>query len=368
MIDVKEFYEILKSNSINCFLGVPDSLLKSFCAYITDSASSNSLICANEGAAIAQAAGHYLSTKNPALVYMQNSGLGNCVNPILSLMDEEVYKIPCLMLVGWRGEPDTKDEAQHIKQGKLTLKLLETLGIEYYVLDENWKKQLQKAIDYCKNEEKPFCLVAKKGIFDKYELKNKTKTTFTLTREEAIETILNKIPKNSFVVSTTGFASRELYELREKRNESHDRDFLTVGSMGHSSAIALGIALEKKDKEIYCFDGDGAALMHLGTYALIKSKSNEIKNFKHIVFNNYAHDSVGSQPTVSRFVDFKGFSDNYFCACDAKTLNEVLEKFVNLKASALLEIKIKCGARKNLSRPKESPKQTKELFMEALNK
>lgn len=360
MIDTKHFYDILFENGIDCFCGVPDSLLKNFCAYVTDH-SKNHTICANEGNTVGLACGHYLATKRPALVYMQNSGLGNCVNPILSLLDEDVYKIPALFLIGWRGEPNVKDEPQHIKQGKLTLALLETMGIKYCVLDENYENQLKEAFSYMERECKPFALVVRKNSFDKYNLINKRTNNFEMRREEAIKTILDVIPKDSVIVSTTGFTSRELYEARKE----HSHDFLTVGSMGHASSIALGIALEKPEKDIYCFDGDGALLMHYGAVPVIKSKN--LKNFKHIIFNNYAHDSVGAQPTVSDMVDFKNLYDITFEAKNKEELERILPKFADLKETALLEIKVNCGAREDLGRPKESPKENKIAFMEMLN-
>lgn len=360
MIHPKEFYDILISNGINCFCGVPDSLLKNFCAYITDNAK-NHTICANEGNAVGLACGHYLACGRPALVYMQNSGLGNCVNPILSLIDEDVYKIPVLFLVGWRGEPNTKDEPQHLKQGKLTLKLLETLGIEYEILDEDYEKQLKKAFLYMKQEGKPFALVVRKNLFKKYNLINKQINNYEMSREDAIKTILDYIPKDSVVVSTTGFTSRELYESRTE----HSHDFLTVGSMGHASSIALGIALEKPDKNIYCFDGDGALLMHYGAVPVIRSKV--LKNFKHIVFNNQAHDSVGAQPTASNMINFKDLYKITFSVSNKLQLKQILPEFVKLKDTTLLEIKVHCGAREDLGRPKESPQENKIAFMEMLN-
>ncbi len=360
MINPELFYKELTRYNISCFTGVPDSLLKDFCAYITD-CSKNHTICANEGNAVALACGHYLATQEPALVYMQNSGIGNIINPLLSLADKDVYNIPFLMLIGWRGEPGIKDEPQHKTQGRLTLKLLDTVGIKYEILNENFEEQVQKAVTYMKETKEPFALVARKGIFDKYELHNKQINTYEMTREQAIRNILKKLPQNSFIVSTTGYTSRELYEAREE----HSHDFLTVGSMGHASSIALGIALSKPDKEIFCFDGDGALLMHMGAVPVIASKS--LTNFKHIIFNNEAHDSVGAQPTASKYINFKCLYNNVFSVSSEKELLEILPDFIQINKTALLEIKVKCGARKDLGRPKESPIENKKLFMEKLN-
>ncbi len=367
-----ELFNILKENNINSFMGVPDSLLKDFCAYISDY-SLNHTITANEGNAIALAAGCYLSTGEISCVYMQNSGLGNCVNPLLSLIDEEVYNIPVLMLIGWRGEPGIKDEPQHIKQGKVTNKLLEAMGIEYSILPDSVneaKTKIEKAINYMKETKKPYAFIVKKGTFEKYELQTKRQNNFELSREEAIESVIKSLSINDVIVSTTGQISREVYEIREKLNQSHKYDFLTVGSMGHASSIALAIAINKPNRNVFCFDGDGAFLMHMGAICVIASK--KLNNFKHIVFNNQAHDSVGSQPTVINNSSVTNIALNCgykkaFCAQTKNELNSVLDDFIKYDGCALLEIKVKCGARKDLGRPKEKPVENKEIFMDNLN-
>lgn len=371
---VQDLFNILKANNINCFCGVPDSLLKDFCAYITDNVEAkNHTITANEGNAIGLAAGHYLATGNPAVVYMQNSGIGNCVNPLLSLIDEEVYNIPALMFIGWRGEPDKKDEPQHIKQGKVTNKLLEVMGIKYDILPENFeeaKPLIENAFQYIKETKCPYAFIVRKGLFEKYSLQNKKQNSSEFKREEAIETVIKSLPEKDIVVATTGHISREVYETRNRLGQSHKQDFLTVGSMGHSSSIALGIALEKPSRNIYCFDGDGAFLMHQG--AVVVNASKNLNNFKHIVFNNEAHDSVGSQPTAVDFakIDKIALDAGYKKAYTVSTKEElikVLPEFISDKCTSLLEIKVKCGAREDLGRPKEKPCENKELFMEFLN-
>lgn len=374
MINVADFFNLLKQNNINCFCGVPDSLLKDFCAYVTDNISpERHTITANEGNAIGLAAGHYLATGNPALVYMQNSGIGNCVNPLLSLTDEEVYNIPLLMLIGWRGEPDKKDEPQHVKQGKVTDKLLDAMGIKYEILPEDFeqaKPLINDAFKYMSETKQPFAFIIRKGLFEKYTLKNKKTTPYELGREEAIETILNALSFEDVIVSTTGHISREVYETRNRLGQSHKQDFLTVGSMGHSSSIALGIALDKPDRNIYCFDGDGAFLMHMGSIAVNASK--RLDNFKHIIFNNEAHDSVGSQPTTASNADLSQIALNsgykrVYSVYTKEDLPKKLPKFINEKCTALLEIKVKCGAREDLGRPKEKPWENKKIFMDNLN-
>lgn len=372
MIKCKEFYDCLAKNEIDFFTGVPDSLLKDFCAYVTDNtAPDNNIIAANEGNAIALAAGHYLATGMPGFIYMQNSGLGNCVNPLTSLADQEVYSIPMLLLVGWRAEPNIKDEPQHIKMGKITLKLLETLGIPYEVLEDDFEKILNKAIEYMKLKKAPFAIVAKKGSFEKYQLKKINEDNYSLSREDAIKTILKFLDKNDIVVSTTGKTSRELFELREANREGHEKDFLTVGCMGHSSSIALGIALKKPNRDVFCFDGDGALIMHMGGLSVIASL--KPKNFKHIVFNNFSHDSVGGQPTCAYNIDIPAVAkaNGYADAFSASTENEIADMVKKMKKTngpILLEIKINKGSRENLGRPTKTPIQNKEEFMKFLNR
>ncbi len=370
----KQLFDLLIDNNINCFAGVPDSLLKDFCAYITDNTTvKEHTITANEGNAIALAAGHYLATGNPALVYMQNSGIGNCVNPLLSLTDEEVYNIPLLILIGWRGEPDKKDEPQHIKQGKVTDKLLDAMGIKWEILPEDFEQAepvIIKVIQYIKETNKPFAFIVKKGLFEKYELQTKNQNSYNLSRETAIETVIKSLSLADVVISTTGHISREVYETRERLGQCHKQDFLTVGSMGHASSIALGIALEKTARNIYCFDGDGAFLMHMGSTVVNASKN--LKNFKHIVYNNEAHDSVGGQPTTANNANipqiaFNAGYKNVYSVSNLNDLNEILPEFINSTHTALLEIKVKCGARSDLGRPKEKPQENKKIFMANLN-
>jgi phosphonopyruvate decarboxylase len=375
MVEVKEFYNELLNNDISFFTGVPDSLLKSFCAYIKDNVSSeNNIVSANEGNAIGLASGYYLGTGKVGLVYMQNSGIGNALNPLVSLADKLVYSIPMLLVIGWRGEPNKKDEPQHKKQGLITTQTLEMLGIKYEILDKTtnnyeMKLKVKKAYSYMKENNEPYALVIKKDTFEEYKLKNNTIFDFEITREEAIEIVVSKMKKNSATVSTTGMASRELFELREKYKENHSKDFLTVGSMGHASQIALGIALSNKDKYVYCIDGDGALLMHLGGLAIIGNA--EPKNFIHILINNGAHDSVGGQETVGFKIDTLtiakacGYKQCYSCSTKVE-LGNLAEKITNIEGPVLLEIKVKKGARKDLGRPTTTPIQNKESFMEFL--
>ena len=375
MISPKIFYNHLIENNIDFFTGVPDSLLKNLCAYITDNTpKEKNIISANEGGAIALASGYHLATDKIPLVYMQNSGIGNTVNPLLSLADKDVYSIPMLLLVGWRGEPGVKDEPQHIKQGKTTLQIFESMQIPYSILpeeNESAKLVVNEALKYINEKENPYVLIIRKNTFETYTLENKVKTSFEMNREQAIKEIVSFIDIDDVVVSTTGMTSRELFEYRAELQQGHHRDFLTVGSMGHANQIALGIALEKPNRSVYCFDGDGAILMHTGSLGIIGDLAP--KNFKHIVFNNGAHDSVGGQPTVGLNTDLckiaKGF--NYkrtFKVSSKEDLKKCLVEFGEEDGPSLMEIFVNKGARKDLGRPTISPIENKHNFKKFLMK
>lgn len=374
MVDAKSFVGILKSEEIDFFTGVPDSLLKSFCAYIQDTEDrKHNVIAANEGAAMGLAAGHYLATGNPACVYMQNSGIGNAVNPLLSLVDEDVYKMPVLLLIGWRGEPGVHDEPQHVKQGKVTLPLLDAMGIPYIVLSDDEAQALAETKSICERINESgltHAIVIRKGTFDAYSLQNKKEDVSCLPRELAIELTLECMPDKSVIVSTTGMISRELFELREKRGEGHESDFLTVGSMGHASQIALGIALAKPVR-VVCLDGDGATLMHMGSLAITGNLKPE--GYVHIIFNNAAHDSVGGQPTVADGINLREIAlavgyRNIYKADDEASLRDALRKAFFKKGPSFVEVMVKKGARKDLGRPTTTPQQNKEALMRFLAK
>lgn len=376
MISPKFFIDKLEENNINFFTGVPDSLLKNICAYIEDNKDENhNIIAANEGAAMGLATGHYLATGEIPVVYMQNSGEGNIINPLASLTDKEVYNIPILLIIGWRGRPGVHDEPQHIKQGKVTLPLLETMEIKYTILskDENeFTNQLNDVIEYMAKTKESFAFVVEKDTFEDYKLQNNQQyENLEMSREEAIQIVADSLDENAVIVSTTGMISRELFEYRANSNQTHEKDFLTVGSMGHASQIALGIALEKSNHKLYCFDGDGAAIMHMGSMAIIGSKHPE--NYIHIIFNNGAHDSVGGQPTVGLQINIPEIAKalNYkkvFSIKDRMSLKEVLNKINGEKGPIMLEIQVKKGNRKDLGRPTTTPIQNKEALMKFLEK
>ena len=304
---------------------------------------------------------------------MQNSGEGNIVNPLLSLVDEEVYHLPMLLIIGWRGEPDVHDEPQHKKQGKVTLSLLDTMGVKYAVLDDKWEQQVQQAIDTIRETNGVYALIVRKGTFADYVLQNQTLSSLPLSREEAIKIVVDKLREDDVVVSTTGMISRELFEYREAKQQGHSRDFLTVGSMGHASQIALGIALQKPGRRVFVFDGDGALLMHMGGMAIIGDYCP--KNLVHIVFNNGAHDSVGGQPTVGQKIDMEtiakavGYAD--VVSVDNETALLCAMNHVNdavIDGTALINIHVRKGNRKDLGRPTTTPIENKEAFMHNLAK
>lgn len=375
MINPKFFIEELGSNGIDFFAGVPDSLLKNICAYIADHKDEqHNIITANEGGAIALAAGYHLATGKIGVVYMQNSGEGNIINPLASLTDKEVYNIPVLLLIGWRGKPGVHDEPQHVKQGKVTTGLLNVMGVNYDVLsqdEEKAAKQIEKAIAVMKATNEVYALVIEKGTFEDYKLQNVEENDLQMTREEAIQTVAASLGEKDVIVSTTGMISRELFETRTAWKQGHERDFLTVGSMGHASQIALGIAMEKADRKVWCFDGDGASIMHMGNMAIVASK--HPKNYVHVVFNNGAHDSVGGQPTVGLKIDLPsvaksvGYKETYSVDNMGK-LKSILPSIVKAEGPVFLQVCVKKGNRKDLGRPTTTPIQNKEALMKFLEK
>lgn len=373
MVRPEFFVNTLKEHDIDFYAGVPDSLLKNICAYITDNLpAQQNIIAANEGGAMGIAAGYHLATGKVPVVYMQNSGEGNIINPLASLTDKEVYNIPVLLVIGWRGRPGVHDEPQHVKQGKVTTGLLNTMGINYAILpkdEEGAAKQIKIAADFMKATNECFALVIEKDTFDAYKLQNVEVNDLTLSREEAIRKVASSIEDNACIVSTTGMISRELFEARTAWNQGHERDFLTVGSMGHASQIALGIALQKSDRRVYCFDGDGASIMHMGNMAITASM--KCKNYVHVVYNNGAHDSVGGQPTVGLKIDLCAVAKavGYKAAYSVETMAELETKLSELKheeGPVLLQICVKKGNRKDLGRPTTTPVQNKKALMEFL--
>lgn len=372
-INSELFLNKLRELNIQFYTGVPDSLLKDIGAYIADHTTAKEhIIAANEGAAVALASGYHLATNKIGLVYLQNSGLGNTINPLLSLADKEVYSIPMLLIIGWRGEPGKKDEPQHVKQGRVQNALLEAMEIPYQIVDQTnadaYATILEELVVLARQESRPVALVVKADTFESYKLKQDIQTNFPLNREQALQVILAQIAANDIIVSTTGKTSREVFEIRKRNSQDGKTDFLTVGSMGHTCQIALGIALNT-NKKVYCLDGDGSVLMHMGSLPIIGSS--KLRNLHHIVLNNGAHDSVGGQPTVGFQIDFKtiALASGYVEATTISTPNELVEHFATLaqrNGPTFTEIKINKGARKDLGRPTSSPIENKQKFMQFL--
>ncbi len=369
---VERFTEIIKSEF---FTGVPDSQLKALCNYLMDRYdidSKHHIIAANEGNCVALAAGYYLATGKIPVVYMQNSGEGNVVNPVASLLNDKVYAIPMIFIIGWRGEPNIHDEPQHIYQGEITIKLLDDMGIKNYIISkETTDDEVVEAMcDFQKilNMNRQVAFVIRKGALTnapKVEYKNEN----TMLREEIIQHIV-RVSGEDPIISTTGKASRELFETRVVYGQSHKYDFLTVGSMGHSSSIALGVALNKPEKKIWCIDGDGAVLMHMGAMAVIGT--NKPKNLIHIVINNAAHETVGGMPTVAGNIDLVGVAKacGYPVAISVDNQSDLdfeLKKAKERKELTFIEIKCSIGSREDLGRPTTTALENKRNFMDYLS-
>lgn len=372
MIAVSTIFECFKKFEVNFFTGVPDSLLKYFCAYLSDNLRDKEhIIAANEGAAVALATGYHLATGKIPLVYLQNSGLGNAINPLISLADKEVYGIPLILMIGWRGEPGVKDEPQHIKQGRVQNALLDAMEIPYRILDatvSDIESFIESIVNLVKAKGAPVAIVVRSNTFDSYKRIKKEESNYEMKREEAIATILDCLNGNEIIVSTTGYTSRELFELRVARGQGNRNDFLTVGSMGHTSQIALGIAINSARK-VLCLDGDGSLIMHMGSLAV--TGNSKVENLIHVVLNNGAHDSVGGQPTVGFQINLKeiahacGFAHT-FSLSEKSELATTFKSILSLKGPVFLEIRTKKGARADLGRPTKSPGENKSNLMNTL--
>ena len=359
-------------NGIDFFTGVPDSQLKGLCdeLYARYGVSGpHHLVAHNEGGAIGLCAGHYHATGRPALCYMQNSGLGNAVNPLASLMDTKVYGLPCLLIIGWRGEPGVHDEPQHVRQGEITPGQLELMDIPYEVLSaadtpEDFSQAFDRLLAALR-QGKCAALIVRKGAL-KSEAHPDYGNAFRMTREEVASRILAATEPRDVIVSTTGKLSREIFEIREQRHQDHSRDFLTVGSMGHASMIALGIARNLPDRTVWCLDGDGALLMHLGAMEIIGRAAPQ--RLLHVVFNNQAHETVGGMPVCEGSLDIPALARaagyrSVRSAATPEELDAALAELKTLPGPVLLEVRCACGARADLGRPTTTPAQNRDALM-----
>jgi phosphonopyruvate decarboxylase len=372
MLPCSTVYSVIREQGLRFFVGVPDSLLKDFCAYVTDHApKGDHVIAANEGNAVALAMGHFLGTGEPGLVYMQNSGTGNAVNPLLSLADPEVYSIPMLLVIGWRGEPGVKDEPQHVKQGRRMIELLDAMEVPWFLLPPSpgeARSTIVEAGQVMHQRMGPVAILVRAGTFQPYELAHDVVTDFPMNREDAVKCIAGQLAEKDIVVATTGKTSRELYEYRVAQGSSGN-DFLTVGGMGHTSSIAMGIARVQPDRLVVCLDGDGSVIMHMGALGVIANAGPA--NLLHVVINNGAHDSVGGQPTVGYDIDIPGIAIacGYREGISVSKPQELEEQIVRLRehpGPVLLEVKVNKGARPDLGRPKSTPLENRDALMARL--
>lgn len=368
---VEKLLEIIGSDF---YTGVPDSQLKALCNYLMNTYGidpKHHIIAANEGNCTALAAGYHLATGKVPVVYMQNSGEGNIINPVASLLNDKVYAIPVVFIVGWRGEPGVHDEPQHIYQGEVTVKLLEDMDIKPFIIGkETTEEELIAVMNEFKSIlalGKDVAFVIRKGALS-YDENVEYRNDNTMVREDIIKHIIT-VSGEDPIVSTTGKASRELFEARVANGQSHKYDFLTVGSMGHSSSIALGVALNKPEKKIWCIDGDGAVLMHMGSMAVLGA--NAPKNLVHVVINNGAHETVGGMPTVAGKIDVVAIAKacgypNAVSVDSFEKLDEELKTAKSRNALSLIEVKCSIGARDDLGRPTTTAIENKKAFMEYL--
>lgn len=376
MVDQHRFIDILGSNGVSFFAGVPDSLLNGFCKCLNEKMPvCRHVIAANEGNAVALASGYYFATNKIPLVYMQNSGMGNATNPLLSLTDKNVFSVPMILLIGWRGDPEIADWEQHKMQGEITTTLLEDMRIPYVIVDDDESKIesiIEWAVKTAAIQKSPVALVAKKNVFSFGKKDALIDESYPLNREDAIRIIVNYLPKNTIYAATTGRATRELYFLREEMGDKHSCDFLNVGAMGHASSVAMGIALANKTRPVVCLDGDAAAIMHLGAMTTMIKLG--IANFMHIVLNNGAHESVGGQPSAAHLIDFTGIAKS----CGYATVNGAvstsdeikcaLETLCRENRSSFLDVRIKMGVRANLGPLRVSHKDLINELMNELSK
>ena len=372
MVEPAEFYECLCAHGLTFFTGVPDSLLKDLCACISDRAlPENHIISANEGSSVALAIGYHLATAQIPVVYLQNSGIGNLINPLLSLADPAVYGVPMLLIMGWRGEPGIPDEPQHAAQGRVMVPLLQAIDLTFDILDAHSSDHaalIAMARSRMAESGRSHVFLIRRDTFAPYRRPSEP-GPYSLTREDALTEVLAAVEKPDIVVATTGMTSREVFEIRHRSGNDHRLDFLTVGGMGHSSQIALGLAERQPSRRVFCLDGDGAAIMHLGSLAIIGSR--RPSNFVHIVLNNGAHDSVGGQPTVAFAIDLCAIAS----ACgyrrvervtEAEALRSALPWLRSTSGPTMLEIRVRKGARADLGRPTIGPRENKRAFMEAM--
>lgn len=375
MLDQKKVFDVLNRNGVSYFTGVPDSYLNGFCNFALMNCGERNVIAANEGNAVGIAAGHYFASREIPLVYMQNSGMGNAINPLVSLVDKDVYAVPMLLLIGWRGQGNTEpNHPQHKRQGEITLGLLDLMQIPYTILeddDEKFAKTVENAIVHCTETRQPYGLVAPKGVMALSDKPNDKNEVYPMSREEAMEVILDTMPFDTAYSVTTGRAARELFFLREKRKEAKKHDFLNVGAMGHASSVALGIAMEQRERKVIVLDGDCAAMMHMGAMTMVSKV--DVPNFMHVVLNNGAHESVGGQPSAGHQVDFTAIAEASGYATFGKAVEnreeliEAIHKLKDCGCAAFIDCRIHKGLSRKLPPIVFSHREAVDRLIEELN-
>jgi len=357
MVFVENLLQTLKKNKISFFSGVPDSVLKHLSTILSKYNSKNHKLAVNEGSAVAMGIGHYLATKQVPCIYMQNSGLGNAINPLISIAHPKVYSIPMVLLIGWRGAPGEADEPQHMVKGKITKKLLQLLNIKFCVLDK--ESDLKKFDILIKNSKKNnsiiACLIKNKTLTTKVNNKKKIFKKTNINRDIFILNLLKSIDRKTRIISTTGYTSRAVMKARLDNKLNRGKDFFMVGGMGHSLSVTLGMSLQSK-KQVICLDGDGSILMHMGS--LFSGGFNKNINLKHILFNNNAHESVGGQSTNAKKINFNLLSKSlgyksYYKLSKKQNIRKIIKKFLNDKSYSFLEVITDASTDNNLPRPKD---------------
>ncbi len=381
-IAAAHFVDQLAALGVRFVAGVPDTILCELAGRLgAPDSPLRHLVACNEGAAVAAAIGHHLASGAVAAVYLQNSGLGHAANPLASLAAPEVCSIPLLLLVGWRGEladdgTQLADEPQHRLQGRLTPAQLDLLGIAHETLgpaDSDPAAALRRLLRLALRRQRPVALLLRRGTFAPAPAGSVGPPLAAgapqMSREQAIEACLRALPAGAATVATTGMASRELFDLRRRRGEPHDLDFLVVGAMGHASHVALGLCCADPGRPVLCLDGDGAALMHLGALASCAGA----RGLLHVVLNNGAHESVGCQPTSAPALRLAALAR----ACgyarvatvrSAASLEAAVRDFLEGGQSGFIEAVCRVGHRADLGRPALAPREAARQFMRALRR
>tara|TARA_S200000501_G_C20793586_1_gene730684 strand:+ start:185 stop:1279 length:1095 start_codon:yes stop_codon:yes gene_type:complete len=363
MIKVSTLINLLKKNNINFFTGVPDSILKELSLFLKNK--KNHIVATNEGSAVSIGIGHYLSTKKISCIYMQNSGLSNAMNPLISIAHKKVYSIPLVLIIGWRGSPGKKDEPQHEVKGQITKQILKLLNIKYIIIRSNKDfNKFDKYIKYAKKNQSIVACLIEKGVIEKNSKRKLKKDFYNFNKEFFLKNLLEKLPSNSKVISSTGYNSREVMYLRQKYNLKNSNDFYMVGGMGHTSSVALGYSISN-NKNTFCIDGDGSFLMHLGSIKTAANFAN--KNFKYILLNNNSHDSVGGQSTFADKINFEKFSNSlgfkkFYLIKNKQNMSNIIKNFININSPAFLEVKVSNSNIKELPRPKNLIKIKNEFM------